>query len=185
MPLPLITVPFLEMTASPEKSDFYSVLVHSNLFNILLVVVILTWVVKKFNLLQMIDNRREIIAGEIEQIEAQKRQALRQLEDVQEKTERLSGEVEQILASAQESAQALSHQILEEAKAEASKIVESTKKRMALEQKAAVKALETRLMEEAIQEAKESLARETDKHAQKRSVEAFLNELTHLNQLTP
>ena len=153
---------------------------NSNVVNILLVVFILGFLAKKFNLVGGIDAQRSKISDEILTIENQKKEALAQLDEAKSRTANLKSEVDEILSTARESAESLSAQILADAKAESAKIVENAKKRVELEQRASIKELEKRLLNDALLEARSELANTVTTQDQKRSVETFLDELSQL-----
>lgn len=152
-------------------------ILESNLINVLIVLAIIGWVVKKSNALSGIETQRAKIAEEVEKAEHQKQTALAQLEEVQRRTNNLKSEVEEILKNARESAETLSGQIIADAKMESSKIVDNAKKRVELEQRAAAKDLEKRLLNDALADAREELANTLTAKDQSRSVESFIDEL--------
>jgi len=152
----------------------------SNLFNIVLVAVILGYLAKKFNLMGGIDSKQTQISTEIQAIENQKKQALAQLEEAKRRTANLNSEVNDILNDARESANSMSAQIIADAKTESTKIIEHARKRVELEQRSAMKDLEKRLLNDALLDARSELANSLSATDQKRSVEAFLDDLTQL-----
>lgn len=153
---------------------------ESNVFNIVLAAWILGFFIKKFNLLGAIDTQQNQISSEVQAVENQKKEALAQLEDAKRRTANLKAEVNDILKSARESAEALSAQIIADAKSESSKIIENTRKRVELEQRAAIKDLEKRLLNDALLDARSELANSLNAQDQKRSVEVFLGELSQM-----
>lgn len=179
MPFQLSNLPlyFLEV-GHHGPLPLWEYLLQSNVFNVLLVVLFLGWVLKKVNLPEAFKQKRETILLDLETAEQQHKKALAELETLKAKTAHLSQEVDGILKTARESAEALSVQIIESAKQEANKIVETSRRRVELEQKAAAKSLEARLMNDALQEVRETLTQEMDQKSKDRSVEAFLEELS-------
>ncbi|WP_303673687.1 ATP synthase F0 subunit B [Vampirovibrio chlorellavorus] len=159
---------------------FLQQLEHSNVFNVLLVVLILGFVAKKLNLFGGIDAQRQKLAAEVEAVELQKKNALAQLEEAKRKTGALTDEINEILTTARTSAEAMSNQILSDARNESTKIVENAKKRMELERRAAIKDLERRLLSDALADARTELAAQLNAADQKRSVESFLDELSQI-----
>lgn len=153
---------------------------ESNVFNIVLAALILGFLIKKFNLLGAIDTQQNQISSEVQAVENQKKEALAQLEDAKRRTANLNAEVDEILKSARESAEALSAQIIADAKSESTKIIENTRKRVELEQRAAIKDLEKQLLSDALLDARSELANSLNTQDQKRSVEAFLGELSQM-----
>jgi F-type H+-transporting ATPase subunit b len=175
-----VSVYLLQASAEPEHLSFMQRIEQSNVFNVVLVALILGFLIKKFNLFSGIDTQREKIATEILAIENKKKEALAQLEESQRRTANLKSEVAEILNNARQSAEALSVQILNDAKTESSKIVDNAKRRVELEQRGAIKELEKRLLTDALQDARAELAQSLTAEQQKRSVESFLDELTEL-----
>jgi F-type H+-transporting ATPase subunit b len=155
-------------------------ILESNLFNIVLVALILGFLAKKFNLMGGIESKQAQIAAEIQTIENQKKEALTQLEEAKRRTANLQSEVADILNNARESANSLSSQIIADANAESTKIIEHARKRVELEQRSALKDLEKRLLNDALLDARSELANSLNAADQKRSVEAFLDDLTQL-----
>src|SRR5262249_2802258 len=139
--------------------------------------VVLGWVLQKNNVFSGIDTQRAKIAEEIETVERHKNEALKQLDEVKRRTDNLKSEVEGILNNARESAEALSAQILADARMESGKLLENAKKRVELEQRTAVKDLEQRLLNDALADAREELANTLTAKDQSRSVETFIDEL--------
>lgn len=169
------------LTASGNESGgLLESLIHSNVINILLVALLLGFLIRKFNLFQGVENRRAQIAAEIQAAEARKAEALAQLEEANRKSKRLKAELDEIMKSAADSAQALSAQIVEDARQEAARIVENARKRVALEQRTAVKDLERRLLSDSLRDTRVELAAAMTPQHQRRSVEAFLDDLARV-----
>jgi F-type H+-transporting ATPase subunit b len=175
-----VPVYLLQAHAEAEPAGLWDRILHSNLLNVVLVLLILGYFIKKQNLLSGIDSQQSKIANEVQILENQKKEALAQLEDVKNRTANLKSEVDEILKNARQSAEALSTQILTAAQTESAKIVDNAKKRVELEQRAAIKGLEDRLLNDALSDAREEMARSLSATEQKRSVETFLEELSHL-----
>lgn len=160
-----------------ESLTLWDRILESNLINVVLVLLVLGWVFQKNNLLGGIDTQRAKIADEIKVVEGQKTEALAQLDAVRHRTNNLKAEVEEILRNARESAEALSAQIVSDARMESGKLIDNAKKRLELEQRAAVKDLEQRLLNDALADAREELANTLTAKDQSRSVETFINEM--------
>lgn len=175
------SVYLLEVNPAPEHAGgLWEHIKESNVINQLLVLLILGFLIKKFNLFAGIDAKREQISSEILTLENKKKEALAQLEDTKKRTANLKSEVDEILNNARQAAEQMSAQILSDAKAESGKIVDNAKRRVELEQRSAIKELEKRLLNDALQDAREELARSLTVDQQKRSVESFLDELTEM-----
>ena len=152
-------------------------IVSSNAFNVILVVLFLGWVIKKFGLLEQFEKSRLSVQQEIETLASEKKEAEEELAAMKQQTETLSKEVDTILQEAEISAKALSQQILENAQAEATKMIQATEKRLVLEQQIAAKVVQARLLEASIQLAGENLAQSLGTTEQRRSVDDFVTSL--------
>ena len=154
----------------------------SNVVNIFVMAVLMVILAKKFNVGGVFTERREKIAAEINALEAQKKTAQAELDDLNHRTQNLEKEVSSILSEAQQSAESLSNNILAEAQAESQKIVENAKKRVESEQKSALQALEKRLMDDVLNDARHFLLTKLSPEDQHRSVDAFIGSLPSLKQ---
>ncbi|MBY0450308.1 MAG: ATP synthase F0 subunit B [Cyanobacteria bacterium] len=172
-----------ESSASHEEAgptgNFW---LDSNVVNIAVMVVLMVILAKKFNVGAVFTERREKIAAEISSLEAQKKAAQAELDDLNHRTQNLEKEVSSILHEAQQSAESLSNNILAEAQAESQKIVENAKKRVESEQKSALQALEKRLMDDVLNDARHFLLTRLSPEDQHRSVDAFIGSLPTLKQ---
>lgn len=150
---------------------------ETNLINIAIAAFLIILLLGKLRLGSKIEESRENLAAEVAALEKSKQAAEDQLNQLKKQTANLNAEVDAILAAARESAESVSQTILNNAHAQAAKIVESTKSRIELEQRAAVKDLEARLLNDALGDARSELAQSMDSQSQRRSVEAFLDQL--------
>jgi len=162
----------------PEPGSLEWVL-STNVFNIVLVALILGWVIGKFKLLDAFPQQQAQIRQEVEALEQQKRQAETLLAELKQRTANLSTEIDAILAQAKTAAEGLSQQIITDARVQAEKVIEASHKRIVVEEKAAVQALQSRLLADAVSDARDQLASASDAE-RRQSVESFLN---HLSQV--
>jgi F0F1-type ATP synthase membrane subunit b/b' len=167
-----------------HETSLMDAILHSNLLNFLLVLALLVWVFKRFNIAGQVEANKEKLRQELALVTEQREAALAQLEAVKRKQENLSREVDVMLALARSTADTLSAQTLARAEAEAAKLIESTKKRLLQEEAAAAEAIQARLLSEAVGDVRDTLTDGLTEEDRQRSVEAFLNELPKLKQLT-
>jgi len=153
---------------------------ETNLVSFTVVAIFLIFVISKLNVGAKIAAHREKLARDIETVEAQKRQAQEELEAIKKRVANLNTEVDGIINDAKKSASGLTEQILKDARAQAEKIVETAKGRVELEQRAAAKELEKRLLTDALNDARAEMARNLSGSDQKRSVETFIKELSQI-----
>lgn len=170
------------LTATVEEGGEHSasllqMLIHSNVFNILIAFLFLGWVVSKLNLGSQVDKQRETISQEVLTLEQRRDSAKQELETLQRRTANLSTEVEEILKNAEASAKAFSQQMLSEAEAESERIVDASKKRIEMEERAVIQGLQARLLTDAAMLARERLTRELTQEQQQKAIEAFIADL--------
>lgn len=172
LPIVLLTAAAEDPIADTGATGF------ANLMNFLIVFGFLFWVVKRFKVFSAIDTQHEAIVKALHEAKSQRDDALGQLDEVKRRTQNLNQEVEEILTTARTSAENLAHQIVDDARKESGKILEAAKRRVELEQRSAMKALEARLLNDALQEVRANLTQNLDAAKQERSVDAFLDELS-------
>lgn len=153
---------------------------ETNLVSFTLVALFLYIVFAKMGVIGKVAGAREKIARDIEAVEEQKQKAQRELDEIQKRVSNLNAEVDGIIADAKKSAGTLTEQILKDARAQAGKIVETAQARVELEQRAAARDLEKRLLTDALSDARADLARSLSASDQKRSVETFIKELSEI-----
>ncbi len=163
---------------TPAVVGSWEWLLETNLINIAIAVLLIGFLLKKLNVGSNIEASRQRIATDIESLEKQKQLAQQRLAELKKKTASLDQEVEAILTTARESADSLSGAILRDANLQAEKIIDAAKSRVELEQRAAAKDLERRLLNDALADAREDLTRSLTPADQRKSVEAFLDELS-------
>lgn len=183
MPFPLNTV-FL--TASAHGSGNVPLmdwLLSTNVFNILLMALLLGFLIQRFGLLKGFAAQHDRVVQEIQAAEARRREAQEALAEVERRTGTIQQDIEAILAQAQRAADTLSAQLLSEAQADAQKIVDAARARVAVEQQTAAAMLEARLLKEALADARHQLAHlPEDEH--QRAIEAFIEALPYAHSST-
>lgn len=162
--------------AAPK--DLSTQLNETNTIAFLLVIVFFIWAINQFKLGKTISDSRQRVEDDIKAIESEKEKAVNELNAIKKRTANLNQEVEQIISEAKTTATGMSEKILEDAQEQVGKIVDTAKKRIDLEQKAAVNHLEKRLLNDALADAREELVDKMTAKDQQRSVDAFLDEMS-------
>lgn len=152
-------------------------LIETNLINFFIALALILWLVNKLNVAGKMRDARERLKSEIETLERNKAATQADLQALKQRTSRLNEEVTDIINQAKISAEAMGKQILDTARLDADKILDASKKRIEMEQKSAARDLEKRLLADALQDARLELAQNLNAADQKRSVEAFLQEM--------
>lgn len=180
-PVPLffpLVAPAAEATEHVAKHlTPFEFILESNVINFLIALALITFMIKKFNVGGMLQQNRDKLKAEIDSLENERKKAENQLTELKRQTANLGTEISSILGQARESAEGISKQILDTAKNDAARLVETSKRRIEAEQKAAAKELEKRLLVDALQDARLELAQNLNGNDQKRSVEDFIKEL--------
>ncbi|MDH4378447.1 MAG: ATP synthase F0 subunit B [Vampirovibrionales bacterium] len=154
---------------TPYSYDWW---VHSNVFNIALVAVILFVVVQKTGLYTIFSSKRQSVADEINTVYAARDKAAAELKMMETRTANLNTEIESILAQAKSAAEDMSQKIVADAQAEAEAIVIRTQAQMAQEERQLLTQLQAKLMEESVAAAKDALGK-LSASSQEASVFAF------------
>ncbi|MEB3287635.1 MAG: ATP synthase F0 subunit B [Vampirovibrionales bacterium] len=161
------------------EQSLWETVLHSNLINFIIAVLLIALLVKKLNVGGMLAGNREKLKSEIESLAAERQKAEAQLAELKRETANLHQEVSTILGQAQATAEKMAAQILEDARRDASALIENSKRRIEVEHHAAAKDIEKRLLADALQDARLELAQNLNSHDQKRSVDDFISELSH------
>lgn len=179
MMLPLILLNTAPLAEAADPS-FWDIVVRSNFLNFCIAFAALAFLFKKFNLLGLLDKRQESIAKELKDAEAKRDQALADLQAIETRSAQLKTEMDTLLKEAELTAGQVAQSIVDNAEAEAQKILDNAQKRVVQEQKTAARDLESRLMAEAIHAAQELLENTLSKDDKKQSVVMFIDQLPAL-----
>lgn len=158
-------------------------ILESNLFNIVLVLLVLAFLVKKFNLVKQLDAQCEQIVADVEVAERQKQEATDKLNEVKKKIANVEQEIHAILEDAQKTGVSISEQLIKNAKQESLRLVENAQKRVELEKASALRQLEANLLRDAVSDARLELKSVFSAQEQANSIEVFLEELPTMERV--
>ena len=108
--------------------EIWKQICESNLFNFVVMVLLLAWLVKKFDLGAKIEAGRKRIESTIAESETVKEENLKKLYEVQEASTKIDEEMLKVFNSAEEKARFVGEKLLEEGKIQAESIKENSKK---------------------------------------------------------
>ncbi|MFN8614394.1 MAG: ATP synthase F0 subunit B [Vampirovibrionales bacterium] len=134
---------------------------HSNVFNITLVAVLLMVVVRKTGLHTIFNTQRESVANDLQTLFAARDAAQAQLKAIETRTAHVQQEVDAILAQAKTAAEDMAKGIVADAQREAEAIVVRTQAQMAQEERRLLTQLQQQLLEESVLAAKDALGKLT------------------------
>lgn len=129
--------------------EIWKQICESNLFNFVVMVLLLAWLVKKFDLGVKIEAGRKKIESNIAESETVKEENLKKLYEVQEASTKIDEEMLKVFNSAEEKARFVGEKLLEEGKIQAESIKENSKKTI----DANVKTVKNEIIKETAQEA--------------------------------
>lgn len=129
--------------------EIWKQICESNLFNFVVMVLLLAWLVKKFDLGAKIEAGRKKIESNIAESETVKEENLKKLYEVQEASTKIDEEMLKVFSSAEEKARFVGEKLLEEGKIQAESIKENSKKTI----DANVKTVKNEIIKETAQEA--------------------------------
>ncbi len=129
--------------------EIWKQICESNLFNFVVMVLLLAWLVKKFDLGAKIEAGRKKIESNIAESETVKEENLKKLYEVQEASTKIDEEMLKVFNSAEEKARFVGEKLLEEGKIQAESIKENSKKTI----DANVKTVKNEIIKETAQEA--------------------------------
>lgn len=129
--------------------EIWKQICESNLFNFVVMVLLLAWLVKKFDLGAKIEAGRKKIESNIAESETVKEENLKKLYEVQEASTKIDEEMLKVFSSAEEKARFVGEKLLEEGKIQAESIKENSKKTI----DANIKTVKNEIIKETAQEA--------------------------------
>jgi F0F1-type ATP synthase membrane subunit b/b' len=118
----MVHLPLLPLNVHAAAGDWLTEVLQSNLFNVVLAIGILGWVLAKLNLGQVLTQRQSSLAASVQQTEQQKQQLQKELQQLKQRTELLHREIDTILSEARASADVISTQIIDQARQDALRI---------------------------------------------------------------
>lgn len=129
--------------------EIWKQICESNLFNFVVMVLLLAWLVKKFDLGAKIEAGRKKIESNIAESETVKEENLKKLYEVQEAFTKIDEEMLKVFNSAEEKARFVGEKLLEEGKIQAESIKENSKKTIDTN----IKTVKNEIIKETAQEA--------------------------------
>lgn len=129
--------------------EIWKQICESNLFNFVVMVLLLAWLVKKFDLGAKIEAGRKRIESTIAESETAKEENLKKLYEVQEASTKIDEEMLKVFNSAEEKARFVGEKLLEEGKIQAESIKENSKKTIDTN----IKTVKNEIIKETAQEA--------------------------------
>lgn len=168
--------------STANNASLWETIVKTNIINFLIAAIALIWVIKKFNLISVLDKRQNSVIKALKESEERRNRAFKDLEEVEKRTSNLAQEVETLLQDAKQTAKIVADGIIGSAEEEASKMIEQAKKRIELEEKFAARELEQRLIQEAIYSARQLLENTLTIEDKQRSIDEFVLALPELSK---
>ena len=129
--------------------EIWKQICESNLFNFVVMVLLMAWLVKKFDLGAKIEAGRKKIESNIAESETVKEENLKKLYEVQEASTKIDEEMLKVFSSAEEKARFVGEKLLEEGKIQAESIKENSKKTIDTN----IKTVKNEIIKETAQEA--------------------------------
>lgn len=161
-------------------SDFIGYILHSNVINLLAVVVFLVWIVKKFNLVGVIDNRIEEIKSFIQNAEQSREQAILELKEVKNKVKNIPDEKKEITDDAYRTANMYKDKIESETILSLQEIEKNTEKFLEAEQKSLKEIIGREVAQDAVSIAEEHIKQAINDDMQKKYINDFIDSLDEM-----
>ena len=161
-------------------SDFIGYILHSNIINLLAVVVFLVWIVKKFNLVGVIDNRIEEIKSFIQNAEQSREQAILELKEVKNKVKNIPQEKREITEEAYKTANMYREKIESETVLSLQEIEKNTEKFLDAEQKSLKELISREVAQDAVNIAEEHIKQAINDDMQKKYINDFIDSLDEM-----
>lgn len=129
--------------------EIWAKICESNLFNFVVMILLLGWMVKKFDLASKIESGRKKIETTITESEKAKEENLKKLYEAQDASTKIDEEMLKVFKSAEDKARAFGEQMLAESQTQIESIKENSKKAI----DANIKTVKNEIMKETAEEA--------------------------------
>ena len=164
-------------------SDFLHLLLQSNIFNFILVVAIIVYLVRKFNLKQKIEKLTNEIKSYVDESEKEKLDAEKELKNINDKIEKLPSEIDNINRSADNSVKSLSEKIRIETESQKQDILNNAERLLNLETKKFKSKLVGILSEKSVELVQQNTINQlnSNQDLQKKYIDNAISELDRIN----
>jgi len=135
----------------------WNTFVQSNTFNFVVMVAILYWIVKKFNIAESLENFKEGVANSIHKAEDERKSAKSELSAASKSVENLDSEISEKLKDAEKRAKDIARKIAIDAENNVKRITDNIEKVVAAEEKKISSGLTSKTAESAAFLAKDNI----------------------------
>ena len=164
-------------------SDFLHLLLQSNIFNFILVVSIIVYLVRKFNLKQKIEKLSNEIKSYVDESEKEKLDAEKELKNINDKIAQLPSEIDNINRSADNSVKSLSEKIRIETESQKQDILNNAERLLNLETKKFKSKLVGILSEKSVELVQQNTINQLNSNQKKKKkyIDNAISELDRIN----
>ncbi|NLF82908.1 MAG: ATP synthase F0 subunit B, partial [Candidatus Gastranaerophilales bacterium] len=158
----------------------YDTILFSNVINVLIVILFLTWLVRRFNLLAFLGNRRNEILETIHNVKEERRIKENVLEKTKLNVKNSDKEVEKIQEEGKEVAETLSRRILRNAELEADDMQKKAQLSIENESRMAKNHIMRTITNSAFAVAEQHIKDTIDEYRHRKYIDDFINKLDNL-----
>lgn len=155
-------------------------LFHSNIFNWLLVVIFVLWLLKKFDVIGFFETKQKEIKDSIEKALQAKEEAQKELQDTQEKIKNVEAETTAIIEDSKETAVVMSDKVKDNATLKVKELNENTQKTIEAQTKSTVNSLSKEVTSAAFEIAQEHIKSAMNDDIQKEYIDEFIDNLENV-----
>lgn len=169
--------------STPEHhgaASVFDTILFSNVINVLIVILFLTWLIRRFNLLAFLVNRRNEILETIHNVKEERRIKENILEKTKLNVQNSDEEVEKILKEGGEVAEALSKRILRNAELEADDMQKKAYLSVENESRMAKNHIMRTITSSAFVVAEQHIKETIDEYRHRKYIDDFINKLDNL-----
>lgn len=170
----------VEASGVKEQGSLLDLVFRSNVLNLLIVIVILFWLVRKFKVFSVIAERQLDIKKKIKESEEQKIQAELKLEATQKKFKKSDEEVQKISKDTQQIAANLSKRIIKDADIEAGELAKKADRIIKADKELAINDVTNEISKAAFIIAEEHVKKSIDDRLHQKYINEFIENLTNI-----
>ena len=157
-----------------EIIQIWNIIVKSNTFNFIVMLCILVWIVKKFNIKSSLEKSKQNVVENIEKSKNEKTQGILILEDAKSEVKNLEKETSKMLLDAENQANNVVNNIMTSTKTKINQMKENVQKVVEAEEKKISARLIKDVTQKSFEKAKQSIIAQLEAHPELH--EKYINE---------
>jgi F-type H+-transporting ATPase subunit b len=175
-----LTTETAQPTGNAEAGGLFDTVLYSNLINVLIVIVFLVWIVRKYNILSLLAKKRNEILEAIHNVKEERRVKQNALEQTKQKVKNSDQEVAKLIDEGKEVAATLSDRAIKNAEQDAADMQKKAQSSVESESRIATNRIMQTITNSAFVIAEEHIKNTIDEGRHRKYIDDFIGKLDNL-----